>query len=272
MARVKFYDKYISTELEKISRVLTMPIDIYLIGGGAMIEYGLKAATKDIDVILSTNVEAIELILALKRSGYQQIQTSRLALEYKEMSATQILENADGFRWDIFQEFVCKKLRLSNGMIKRAKPHITRRSLTVWLVSREDIFLLKSVTQRDDDEEDMLILARSKLDWDTVLQECIDQSRHDLICEIDLYDKLDRLKTTHGLKTPIYNYISKVSQEQMEKWFEDMIIKELVVKSMTLNELIEVFRSEKEILLPSLMALEKTNKIKKIKDRYVIKK
>jgi len=51
-----------------------------------------------------------------------------------------------------------------------------------------------------------------------------------------------------------------------------MIIKELVVKSMTLNELIEVFRSEKEILLPSLMALEKTNKIKKIKDRYVIKK
>ncbi|MBU4492571.1 MAG: hypothetical protein KKD69_08935, partial [Euryarchaeota archaeon] len=101
MARVKFDEKYISAELEKVGTVLTSPVTLYLLGGAAMIKYGLKAATKDIDVLLSTLKETEELIHALLKSGYQIIQTDRLGAEYQEMLATQILENADGFRWDI---------------------------------------------------------------------------------------------------------------------------------------------------------------------------
>lgn len=114
MARVKFDEKYVSAELAS-------PVAIYLIGGAAMIRYGLKAATKDIDVLLSTREETAELVQALLKSGYHVIQTDRLGSEYQAMLATQILENEDGFRWDIFREYVCKKLRLSAGMIKRSK-------------------------------------------------------------------------------------------------------------------------------------------------------
>ncbi len=64
-----------------------------------MIKYGLKAATKDIDVLLSTQKETAKLIQALLKSGYRIIQTDRLGAEYQEMLATQILENEDARLW-----------------------------------------------------------------------------------------------------------------------------------------------------------------------------
>jgi len=146
MARVKFDEKYVFSELEKVGNALTSPVTLYLLGGAAMIKYGLKAATKDIDVLLSVTKETEELIDALSNSGYHAIQTDRLDEEYQVMFTTQILENEDGFRWDIFQEYVCKKLRLSAGMIQRSKTLFEIGLLTVKLISREDIFLFKTVT------------------------------------------------------------------------------------------------------------------------------
>jgi len=57
MARVKFDEKYVFSELEKVGNALTSPVTLYLLGGAAMIKYGLKAATKDIDVLISVTKE-----------------------------------------------------------------------------------------------------------------------------------------------------------------------------------------------------------------------
>ena len=270
MARVRFDGGYVSRELRKVGNALTTPVNLYLIGGAAMIRYGLKAATKDIDVLFSTHEEAVELVRALGKSGYHPIQTSRLTPDYQTMFATQILENADGFRWDIFHEFVCRKLRLSPDMIKRARSLQKAGHLTVWLISKEDIFLLKSVTERDDDVIDLLMLARSKLDWGAVLKECLNQSREDFICEIDLYDKLDTLKTSYGLETSIYDSISKIAQDQMEKWLEDVILRELDATATRLDTLLKRFGCEKETLLPSLAHLEKIGRIKRVGEGYAV--
>ncbi|MBE0428195.1 MAG: hypothetical protein IBX72_16365 [Nitrospirae bacterium] len=72
MVRVKFDDKYVFAELKKVGNVLTSPVILYLIGGAAMIKYGLKTATKDIDILLSTREETAELIQALLKSGYHK--------------------------------------------------------------------------------------------------------------------------------------------------------------------------------------------------------
>ena len=270
MARVRFDGGYVSRELRKVGNALTTPVNLYLIGGAAMIQYGLKAATKDIDVLFSTYEEAVVLVHALNKAGYHQIQTSRLTSDYQAMFATQILENADGFRWDVFHEFVCRKLILSPDMIRRARSLQKAGHLTVWLISKEDIFLLKSVTERDDDVMDLLMLARSKLDWDAVLKECLNQSRDDFICEIDLYDKLDMLKTSYGLETSIYDRISKIAQDQMEKWIEDRILRELDVTPTGLKNLLKRFGCEKETLLPSLARLEKIGRIKRVGEVYTV--
>ena len=271
MARIGFNEKYVFDELEKVGSALTIPVNLYLLGGAAMIRYGVKAATKDIDVLLSSVKEVEELVFALEISDYTQKQTSKLTPVYRMMSATRIFENADGFRWDIFHEYVCKKLRLSSGMIKRAKILLEKGELKVRIISKEDIFLLKSVTQRDDDEDDLLLLARSGLDWEVIFTECIDQSRHDMMCEIDLYDKLDKLKTSFCLETPIADRISKRSHEQMELWFEDRIIKELILNPMTLVELIERFGCDEKTLLFSLTELKRSGKIEQINGGYEVK-
>ncbi len=65
MARVKFDEKYVFVELEKVGNALASPVVLYIIGGAAMIKYGLKAATKDIDVLLSTREETAELVQGL---------------------------------------------------------------------------------------------------------------------------------------------------------------------------------------------------------------
>jgi hypothetical protein len=270
MTRVKFNEKYVFAELEKVGNALTLPVAIYLIGGAAMIKYGLKAATKDIDVLLSTHEETAELIQALSKSGYQIIHTDRLGAEYQAMFTTHILENADGFRWDLFQEYVCKKLRLSTGMIERSKALSEAGLLTVKLISKEDIFLFKTVTERDDDEADLLLLARSKVDWELILQECMSQSREDLMCEIDLCDKLDKLGTSYGLETPIYDRISRAAGIGMEKWFEERIIEELEISPRTIKELLERFKCGRETLLPSLVSLEKTGRIEKVNGKYIL--
>jgi hypothetical protein len=251
MARIKFDDKYVSSEIEKVGDALASPVTLYLIGGAAMIKYGLKAATKDIDVLFSTHEEAEELIQALLNSGYHIIQINRLGTEYQEMLATQILENDDGFRWDIFHEYVCRKLRLSTGMIERSRVLFKTGLLTARIISKEDIFLFKTVTERDDDEADLLLLARSKVDWELVLRECISQSREYLRCEVDLSDRLDKLGASYGLETPIYDHISQAAQIGMEKWFEEQIIEELKISPRTAEELQGRFKCGKETLLPT---------------------
>jgi len=153
MARIGFNEKYVFTELEKVGNALAIPVNLYLLGGAAMIRYGVKTATKDIDILLST--------------------------------------------W--------------NG------------------------------------------------------------SRHDMICEIDLHDKLDKLKTSFGLETPIAERISKRLHEQMELWFEDRIIRELTINSMTIVEMIDIFGCDEKTLLVSLTRLKRSGKIEQINGRYEVK-
>lgn len=113
-------------------------------------------------------------------------------------------------------------------------------------------------------------MARSKVDWELVLQECISQSREDLLCEIDLCDKLDRLGTSYGLETPIYDRISQAAQIVMEKWFEENIIEELKISPRSLEELLDRFKCDRGTLLPSLDNLEKTGRTKRVRNNYIL--
>ncbi|MFQ6120464.1 MAG: nucleotidyltransferase [Methanosarcinales archaeon] len=215
-----------------------------------MIKYGLKAVTKDIDVVLKTEKELETLIQSLESIGYKTILD--LIQDTQNRFTTKIMENKDGFRWDVFYEYVCKKLKLTESIISRSKTLMQTGNLTVQLVSKEDIFLLKTLTEREEDEEDLLILARSTLNWKTILQECIKQSRTDLKCEIDLYDILEKLKNVYGLESPILNEISVIAEKSMDDWFEEQILKQISKKPLTLQELQSYFKCEKELLLPSI--------------------
>ena len=93
-----FDSKYVKKELAKIDKALVEKTRIYITGGAVMAFAGLKIGTKDIDVIVESDKNLINLVSALSETEYYKVSGARLLPPYVDLSAT-VLENTDGFRW-----------------------------------------------------------------------------------------------------------------------------------------------------------------------------
>jgi hypothetical protein len=195
---------------------MPQPITLFLIGGGAMAFYGLKDATKDIDIILTNAEELANLKAGLQAIGYNEPKPNLITIPYHKMQTNVILENADGFRWDIFVNKVCSALSISTQMTQRATQLYKNNHLTFLILSKEDIFLFKGITEREADLDDMRILAESGLSWSTINQECQNQSAASgRIWEDALYQKLLDLKTKHNIESPIEKLLRARAEKKL---------------------------------------------------------
>jgi len=206
----------VERELSAIARKLRQRTKVYLAGGAAMALINLKEATKDIDVVVETEAEVKSLLLALEQLGYKDPHDF-VTINYQRMHARAIRQNADGFRWDIFEKVIAGKLSLSNDMIARASQYAkSTGTLQLSLLSKEDIFLLKSITEREGDLEDMRVIAESTVDWKVVARECRWQSDNsDTIWESAVCDRLQALRTKYGITTPIEKEICRSASRKI---------------------------------------------------------
>ena len=217
MVRQNFNPEYIKEELTKIDTVLVEELNIYLLGGAVMAINDLKPGTKDIDVLVENDRDHKTLVASLEACGYILLQPQDLSKQYLELSAI-ALENLDGFRWEIFIRYVAKKLQLTDKMKHRAVPFYKGKKLSVYLLSNEDVFLLKGMTERDRDLEDMAILSRSGLNYNSILEECTDQSNMDKRgnnWEASLVLKCDELNVRYGIEIPIIKKLRKMSEKRL---------------------------------------------------------
>ncbi len=168
-----FDREYLKREMERLDGLLRDRVNIYIIGGGAMSFQNLKDATKDIDVIVGSVIEMEQLGDALAQIGYS---VPAIRGPYKQMQASLIMENQDGFRWDIFVNVVCGGLSLSGSMKERILTLFSMEKLSVHMLSLEDIFIFKSVTSRERDREDMYLLFLQGLDFEVIRNEIIRQN------------------------------------------------------------------------------------------------
>lgn len=214
MTQRRSFDRdYLKQEFYKLDSTVKKGIMLYLIGGGAMAFYSLKVATKDIDIILTNQEDLNSLQAALGSMGYKEPNPIVITRPYNEMQTSAILENKDGFRWDLFLTKVCGKLTLSAEMQKRANPLHQSNKLKVLIVSKEDLFLFKAITTRDADLDDTRILAQSGLNWQTITQECKSQSEQTGVCWEDaLTQNLQELKTKYSIEAPIEKALKKNSK------------------------------------------------------------
>jgi len=219
-----FNKQYIEAELEKLNAALTRKTRIFVAGGAALAFYGLKEATKDIDVVVEKRTEFHSLVSALRIVGYKG-PTRRLGITYAKMRASAILENIDGFRWDIFERVIAGKLLLSGGMISRSRISYDKTKLHVRSLSKEDIFLLKSVTGRDLDLDDMRIVAESGINWSHVKTECQAQaSRTGRMWEDALCEQLIELRKRMGITAPIEKSICEIADQKiLENWITQKV-------------------------------------------------
>ena len=210
-----FNPKYVKRELTRIDKTLLEKIKIYVTGGAVMALAGLKIGTKDIDVIVESDRAMNNLVSALLEELYYTVSGARLLPPYEGLSAM-VLENKQGFRWDIFLKIVARKLFLSSGMKKRATLMFQGRRLIVYRLSREDIFLLKGVTERDRDLDDMYILSRSGLSYDVIFKECKHQSRKSgRIWESALFGQCEDLRKKYDVEIPFLMKLRRLAEEKI---------------------------------------------------------
>jgi hypothetical protein len=217
MAKRRSFNKnYLQQEFSKLALIIKNPITIFIVGGGAMAFYGLKDATKDIDTIINDQEELKYLTVALESLDYKNPDSIIITRAYHKMRANEILENPDGFRWDIFIKKVCDALTFSDAMKKRAHELSTNGKMKIQIASKEDIFLFKGITEREADLDDMRILAESGLDWKTIKQECQNQTLlSGVLWESALYQNLLDLKEKYHIESPIEKPLRNAAERKL---------------------------------------------------------
>jgi hypothetical protein len=264
--RPSFDKNYLKKEFDRLNAKTKPPLTLFLIGGGAMAFYGLKDATKDIDIILTTKDDLNNLKTTLEALGYQEPNPILITRAYNKMQTSAMLENHDGFRWDLFIAKVCNALTLSATMKQRAASLYKGDRLTILIASKEDIFLFKGITEREADLEDMRVLAESGLNWDLINQECQSQSTASgLPWEDALYQNLLALKTKYGIEAPIEKTLRKTAERKL---IETTLLKEIEKGNNTIkdiarkiNEPSSFIRAElKKLASQKLITIDKTHK------------
>ena len=217
MTQRRAFDKdYLKQEFDKLTDKTTQSLTLFLIGGGAMAFYGLKDATKDIDIILTSSEDLNSLKAALENTGYKTPEPTFITTPYNNMQTNAILENKDGFRWDLFVNKVCNALTFTVTMKQRARQLYKGNRLTVSIAAKEDVFLFKGITEREADLDDMRILAESGLQWDIINQECQSQSAASgRIWEDALYQKLIDLKAKHHIESSIEKLLRDSAEKKL---------------------------------------------------------
>jgi len=254
MTKRRSFDKtYLKQEFDKLNSKTKLPLTLFLIGGGAMAFYGLKDATKDIDIILTSTDDLGNLKTTLEVIGYKEPEPVLITRAYNNMQTSSILENQAGFRWDLFINKVCNALTLSAAMKQRANQLYKGDRLTVSITSKEDVFLFKGITEREADLDDMRILAESGLDWNVINQECQSQSEISGVSWEDaLYQNMLALKTKYNIDSPIEKPLRAVAERKI---IETTLLREIERENNTVKSIAQKIKEPQSFIRTELKRL-----------------
>lgn len=143
-------------------------------------------------------------------------------------------------------------------------PLFKEGNLSVFLASKEDIFLFKGITERSADLDDMRIIVESGLDWDVVFEECLYQSKSSgRLWENALYGNLVDLREIYGIRSPIEKKLRRrVETELVQMNILDAIRKGKYTVKEIANEMNEpegfVRRKLKELVEKGVLRVDKS--------------
>jgi len=201
----------------RIAERLPKKIEVYAIGGTAMMFLGLKYKTLDVDLVFS-NVD--------DRKVFKE--TAKL-LDFKESSAeiiygkkenTPEMVTISDVRLDLFL-FKIVSSYFSEPMQKRATQIHEFGNLIIKVADPHDILIMKSVTSREKDFEDIAsIIKNTKINWDVIVNESCEQVRlGNEAAILGLGEKLEKLSNRKIIVVPkdVLNKLWKLLDKQV-KW------------------------------------------------------
>jgi hypothetical protein len=189
--------------IEELGDHLETRVDVYLLGGGNLILRGLKDSTKDVDLVVEDGQTFVAIAESLRELGYEE--RGDVEAAYNQLDPSIVLEKEGLPRWDIFVETVAGQLQLTEAMIERCDQSFEYATLNVHLLSLTDIFLFKSITEREGDLEDVALIAQqADLDWEGIFEEI--KTQEDLtgrFFSFAVLDTLDVLEERYDIVAPI---------------------------------------------------------------------
>ncbi|MBC8500996.1 MAG: nucleotidyltransferase [Nanoarchaeota archaeon] len=198
--------------LELISKYIDQDIECYALGGTAMMFYGYKNTTRDIDLLFQTRKELEVFIEAIKQLGYKEMSIKGIYPEKRLKSSSKPLMFTRGDeRFDLFLNKIFG-FKITDKIKERffsRHDFIGKKELIVKILSKEDIILLKAITKREKDFEDIqTIIEQDKdINWDFIIDEAITQRKQNEWILIDLEETMKQLKEITFLPSKLFKRI-----------------------------------------------------------------
>ena len=203
-----------------ISKKISKDVECYAFGGTAMLFYGYKEETKDVDLVFEKEEGRKEFIKAIEEIGYRLwtpfdiYVPEKLRDKYKPM----VFKFGDG-RFDLFIKKIFRTL-ISPSMkedLFAVHDFKDKHNLRVKALRKEHIVLLKAVTERKNDFEDIrtIVEKEKNFDWQYFIDEVIWQTMHgDSWVLFDAEKMLGELKKYVFVEQKYINQLYQVEKEE----------------------------------------------------------
>ncbi len=183
-----------------VSNVISRDLECYAFGGTAMMFYGFKDETKDVDILFEKEEDRKEFLYALHQLGFSETNPIIAYIPQKLKDKHKpVMYKRDDYRFDAFVHKIFKTL-ISPKMkdnLYAVHDYKGKHNLRIKVVRKEFIVMLKAVTDREKDFEDILAIVRmdTHFDWQYLIDEVIWQSQHgDSWVVLDVEETLQELK------------------------------------------------------------------------------
>ena len=187
--------------LTRIAEKLPKKIEVYAIGGTAMMFLGLKQTTVDVDLVFSNVEDRVLFKETIHSLGFKN---SSAEIVYGRRENTPEMAMLLDVRLDLFL-FKILSSYFSKGMQQGAvQIHEFVDNLIVRVADPHDILIMKSVTSRDKDLDDIIaIVNNSRINWDLVVEEATEQVRlGNETAILGLGEKLEKLSNRKMIVVP----------------------------------------------------------------------
>lgn len=200
-----------------IGKALPKKISVYAIGGTAMMFMGIKNSTLDIDFVFNKKNDREEFMDALRKLGAKD---SDVTLIYGLKNNTPLMLEFSNCRFDMFMNKIITST-FSDTMKERSKQTHEFGNLIIKVANPHDIIIMKSVTSRAKDLEDIIaIVNKSQIDWNIIVEEAKEQVKlGNEVAIMGLGEKLEKLTNQKAISVPktILDKIWKLFNKQVKE-------------------------------------------------------
>ena len=199
-----------------IADYLEEDIECVAIGGTAMMFQGYKTTTKDIDLVFKNGKERAIFIKAIEKLGYTQ-KSLKFTYDEKRLKNKNkpLLYSRGDERFDLFAKDVFG-FEIETEKFVQRNDFIGKKELIISTLSKEYLILLKAITNREKDYEDIenIVKIEKNIDWNSIIDAAIQKRKQITWILHDLEETMQKLKKIIFIKKEHFDKIYAAEEKQ----------------------------------------------------------